>query len=190
MVEPLPIPERHPLRRLFAVLTERNFATRLGWEDSHVTGYLSSLLTEFAHSDRLYRIRNAKGRRVEGVAELLLEADLLHRASSVERERAVHQHIGDFTLFMAGLFPDYLQSLRTSRRVTTPDALLDHIQAGKRSYAIVSEHCYGRHEKTAPLYRKLSDRFELCVYGLGCVRADLERLASPEYRSLWQTLAH
>ncbi len=185
-----PSPERHPLRRLFAILTERNFAAQLGWEDTGVTRYLAALLTEFAHSDRLYRIRNAKGRRVEEVAELLLEADLLHRAASVEREREVHRQIGDFTLFMAGLFPDYLQSLRSARRVTTPDALLDHIQTGKRSYAIVSEHRYGQHGETAPLYRKLSDRFELCVYGLGCVRADLERLAAPEYRSLWQTLAH
>jgi len=36
---------------------------------------------------------------------MLLEGDLLHRASSVDRERVVHKHIGDLTLFLGGLFP-------------------------------------------------------------------------------------
>jgi hypothetical protein len=33
-----------------------------------------------------------------------------------------------------------------------------------------------------PLFRKLSENFELCVTGLGFVRSDLDRLRDPSYR--------
>ena len=178
------IPRGHPLVRLFANLTEENFAGQLGWPDFEVIGYLTDVLTDFVHIDQVYKIRNAQGRRVEEVAEMLAEGDLLHRAESVDREREVHRHIGDYTLFMTGIFPEFLRCLKTSKVVISPDALLDYIQVGKRSYRIVSEFTYGPYEESAPLFRKLSENFELCVYGLGYVRADLDRLRDPRFQVL------
>jgi hypothetical protein len=35
-----------------------------------------------------------------------------------------------------------------------------------------------------PLFRKLSDNFELCVAGLGFVRGDLDRMQDPSYRKV------
>ena len=178
------IPRGHPLVRLFANLTEENFAEQLGWPDSEVIGYLTDVLTDFVHIDQVYKIRNAQGRRVEEVAEMLAEGDLLHRAESVDREREVHRHIGDYTLFMTGIFPEFLRCLKISKVVISPDALLDYIQVGKRSYRIVSEFTYGPYEESASLFRKLSENFELCVYGLGYVRADLDRLRDPRFQVL------
>ncbi len=178
------IPKTHPLFRLFASLTEENFAEQLGWPDAEVIGYVTDVLTDFVHVDQLFKVRNAQGRRVEEVAEMLAEGDLLHRAESVEREREVHRHIGDYTLFMAGIFPEFLRRLKTSKVVISPDALLDYMQVGKRSYRIVSEFTYGQYGESAPLFRKLSENFELCVYGLGYVRADLDRLRDPSFQTL------
>jgi len=42
----------------------------------------------------------------------LVESEVLLQAQSIDRERDVHRHIGDFTLFMAGLFPEYLRRLK------------------------------------------------------------------------------
>jgi hypothetical protein len=64
------------------------------------------------------------------------------------------------------------------------DALLDFIQVGKRSYRIVSEFTYGPYGESAPLFRKLSENFELCVYGLGYVRADLDRLRDARFQAV------
>jgi hypothetical protein len=177
------VPKGHPLSRLLAGLIERNFAGQLGWPDAKVIEYVTDIMTAFVHVDQLFKIRNAQGRRVEEVAEMLLEGDLLHRAQSVEREREVHKHVGDYTLFMSGIFPEFLHRLKTSRSVYSPDALLDFIQVGKRSYRIVSEFTYGAFEESAALYRKLSENFELCVYGLGYVRADLDRLRDPRFQA-------
>ena len=48
-------------------------------------------------------IGSSRGRRVWQVAERLVEGDVLLNATSFEREREVHKHIGDFTLFWTGL---------------------------------------------------------------------------------------
>jgi hypothetical protein len=107
----------------------------------------------------------------------------------LDRERDVHKHIGDFTLFMTGIFPEYVRRLRTSKAVLNRDALVDYIKTGKRSYWIVSEHTYGAYSETSPLFRKLSKDFELCVFGLGYVRDDLERLKEPEFWRIAELLA-
>jgi hypothetical protein len=170
--------------RVFAGLTERSFSRYLDWPDAEVIAYVTGVLIEFVHVDRLYRIRSARGQRVEDVAEMLAEGDLMHRAQSVEREREVHRHIGNYTLFVAGIFPELLRRLRTARAVVSADALLDFVQTGKRSYRIVSEFTYGPYRPEAPLFRKLSENFERCVYGLGHVRADLDRLRDPRFQAL------
>ncbi len=173
----------HPLFRLLADLTRRNFAVNLGWPDAEVIGYLTEVLVDFVHVERLYRIRDARGRRVEEVAEMLAEGDLLHRADALERERTVHKHIGDYTLFMAGLFPEFVRRLRTSKIPISADAFLDYVQIGKRSYRIASEFPADFPGGRSPLFRKLSENFELCVFGLGYVRADLDRLRDPGFRA-------
>jgi hypothetical protein len=176
------IPEHHPLRRLFGSLTEKSFTENLGWPDLNVTGYVSNLLIEFTRTDQLYRVRNQQGKRVDTVADLLFESEVLLEARSVERERDVHRHIGDFTLFMAGLFPEYLRRLRSASLIYHKDYLVDYVKTGKRSYGIVAQLNNLERENTSPLFRKLSENFELCVTGLGFVRSDLDRMQDPTYR--------
>lgn len=176
------IPKHHPLRRLFGALTERSFAEKLGWPDLKVTGYLSNLLVEFTHTDQLYRIRNRQGSRVDTVVDLLFESEVLLEAQSLEREQEVHQHIGDFTLFMAGLFPEYLRRLKTAGLIYHKDFLVDYMKTGKRSYGIVAQFHEQAPTDETPLFRKLSENFELCVTGLGFVRTDLDRMQDSTYR--------
>jgi hypothetical protein len=100
----------------------------------------------------------------------------------MDRERDVHQHIGDFTLFMAGLFPEYLRQLKTAGMIYHKDFLVDYMKTGKRSYGIVARMADSLSGDEPPLFRKLSDNFELCVAGLGFVRSDLDRMNDPTYR--------
>jgi len=174
------IPEHHPLRRLFSALTEKSFAEKLGWPDLNITQYVSNLLVEFTHTDHVYRIRNAQGTRLDTILDMLYESEVLLEADSLEREREVHQHIGDFTLFMAGLFPEYLRRLKTAGLIYHKDFLVDYVKTGKRSYGMVAQYI-GEAGDQSPLFRKLSENFELCVTGLGFVRHDLDRLHDPAY---------
>jgi len=176
------IPERHPLRRLFGALTEKSFAQHLGWPDLNVTQYVSNLLVDFTHTDQLYQIRNKQGERVDTVVDMLFESEVLLEAQSIYREREVHRHIGDFTLFMAGLFPEYLRRLKSASMIYHQDFLVDYVKTGKRSYGIVAQIRDEAFSADTPLFRKLSENFELCVTGLGFVRSDLDRMQDPTYQ--------
>jgi hypothetical protein len=98
-------------------------------------------------------------------------------------------HIGDFTLFMTGLFPEYLRRLKSVGRIYHKDFLVDYVKTGKRSYGLVAE--YGRYdpEQDSPLFRKLSENFELCVTGLGFVRSDFDRMQDPTCRRVKDSAA-
>jgi hypothetical protein len=176
------VPPRHPLRELFGALTEKSFTEHLGWPDLNVTAYVSNLLVDFTHTDQLYKIRNQHDKPVDTVADLLFESEALFGAQSMDRERDVHRHIGDFTLFMAGLFPEYLRRLKSSGLIYHKDFLVDYVKTGKRSYRIVADIGRDAAEADPPLFRKLSDNFELCVTGLGFVRSDLDRMQDPAYQ--------
>jgi len=184
------IPDHHPLRRLFGALTERSFADNLRWPDMNVTEYVSNLLVEFTHTDQLYAIRNKEGARVETVVDMLYESEVLLEAQSIEREGEVHRHIGDFTLFMAGLFPEYLKRLKSASLIYHKDFLVDYVKTGKRSYGIVAQIVGLESTDRTPLFRKLSENFELCVTGLGFVRSDLDRMQDPTFRKAKTILLH
>lgn len=177
-----PVPPQHPLRRLFGALTEKSFAEHLGWPDVNVTAYLSNLLVDFTRTDQLYKIRNQQGQPVDTVLDLLYESEVMLEAQSLDRERDVHRHVGDFTLFMAGLFPEYLRRLKSAGLIYHKDFLVDYVKTGKRSYDIVAKIGRDAVDGDPPLFRKLSENFELCVTGLGFVRSDLDRMQNPAYR--------
>ena len=176
------VPPRHPLRELFGALTEKSFTEHLGWPDLNVTSYVSNLLVEFTHTDQLYKVRNQQEKPIDTVVDLLFESEVLFGAQSMDRERDVHRHIGDFTLFMAGLFPEYLRRLKSAGLIYHKDFLVDYVKTGKRSYGIVADIGRDDTEGDPPLFRTLSENFELCVTGLGFVRSDLDRMQDPGYQ--------
>jgi hypothetical protein len=163
-----PKPE-HPLRRLFSGLTEQTFINRLGMADPPLIDYLSSLLSRFIHLDAVYRLRNAQGRRLEEVAEMVIEAEGMPPEGRTSRE--VHRHIGDFTLFWTGVYPEALERLRS---ILKKDHFIDYCQQGKRSYYIASTFEDDPYREEAPVLRRLSEEFELCAYGLSQVRHEWE----------------
>jgi hypothetical protein len=185
-----PIPEHHPLKQLFGRLTERNFSEALGWPNFQVTDYVANLLLEFIHVDQLSWIKNHEGEAVETVVELLYEAESHGQQSSTEKEREIHRHIGDLTLFLAGLFPEYCKRIKCSGLIHHKDFLVDYVKAGKRSYGIVATHQDPQAKEPPSLFQTLSTNFELCVTGLGFVRLDLNRFQDSSYHKGRDILLH
>jgi hypothetical protein len=161
----------HPLRRLFAGLTEQTFLTALGVGDPPLVDYLSLLLSRFVHIDAHYRLRNAQGKQLSEVADMLLEAESLPPEARTRRE--YHRHIGDFTLFWTGVYPEALRRLRSA---LCKDHFIDYCAQGKRSYYIASTFAEDPYRDEAPVLRRLSEDFELFAYGLNQVRREWERI--------------
>ena len=172
----------HPLRRFFKEMVTRRFDTDLRLPDPRLAEYVSGLLADFTHVDSLYRIRDARGRRLEDVGEMLLESNPLLGADSFDRERAVRKHVGDYVLFMAGLFPESLTGRRLKQ--VRLDSFVDYVKAGKESYGVVAAFDQFEYVGEAPLFRKLAENFELCVFGLNLVKEDLARSQRAYYSGL------
>jgi hypothetical protein len=165
----------HPLSRLFANLVVKELPA-----DHEVAAYVGNLLIDFVHVDNLYRIRNCRGKRLDEVGEMLVESNPVLEARSFEREREVRKHIGDYTLFLTGMFPEYVAML--PRRGLRLDSLVDYVKAGKESYRIVGAFDQFEYRHVAPLFRRLAEQFEYCVHGLNRVKSDLEALREEQYQ--------
>jgi hypothetical protein len=175
------IPEDHPLEKLFVELVGRHYAQEIGIRDQEVVGYVAHLLTEFYDAEQLFKIRNAAGKPLTDVGEMLMESDpVFGPAPSFDRERQVRKHIGDYTLFFTGMFPESINHLRLRRNRL--ESFIDWMKAGKESYYIVSKFDSFEYTKVAPLFERLSDHFEQCVYGLNCVKNDLQEMQHPIIR--------
>lgn len=163
------VPQAHPLRRMFAAVTEQTFAVQIGVADPPLIDYLSNLLARFVNVDNIYSLRNAVGKRLDQVADMLLEAN--ERVANARRES--HRHIGDFTLFWTGVFPEALSRIQGP---LCKDHLVAYCEHGKRSYYIASTFRDEPYEKESVVLRRLSDQFELCAYGLSQVRSEWEKM--------------
>ena len=177
----------HSLRQFFEDLVWRHFTEDVRLEEPSITRYVSDLLSSFAHINNLYQIRNAYGKQLDDVGEMLVESNPMLEATSFDRERAVRKHVGDYTLFMTGLFPESVAKSNQAKRRRL-DAYLDFVQAGKESYAIVSSFDQFEYRGEATLFRRLSENFELCVVGLNLVKQDLEEFQRDYYRRLRDTI--
>lgn len=155
------------LRRFFAGLTEYAFCNRVGIADPPLVDYVSELLIRFVHTDRVFGLRGPTGRRLDQVSDMLTEAE----ARQGEAKRHVHRHIGDFTLFWKGVFPEHVERVR---RLGGKDSLLDFRLLGKRSYFLASTIPTRKEVAPTPVLKRLSDEFDMCVYALGEVRSQLE----------------
>jgi hypothetical protein len=160
------------LSLLFGELVERNFHDFAYLEDPGVKAYVTELLLDFVQAENFYRIRDAGERPLEDVGEMLIQSNPLLDAPSFGRERDVRKHIGDFTLFFSGMFPESIGKWRM--RSLRLDSFVDYVKAGKESYHIVAEFNQLDSPGTAPLFERLSEGFERCVFGLNMVRRDLD----------------
>lgn len=160
-------PAEHPLRRLFAGLTEHAFFSHYGVADPALTDYLSALLSRFVHFDAVYRLPGTDGRPLTEVVGMVMEAEQLPPGGRTQRE--FYRHVGDFALFWTGVYPE---ALDRARRRGGRDALVDYTVQGKRGYLMTSR--LDAPPAEAQLFRRLSEQFEVCAVGLREVRRGWE----------------
>lgn len=162
----------HPLEPFFLQTVRNSYEGRLGLNDPDVTGYVAHLLCEFSEADNLYKVRDAEGHPVEELDAMLLAADPVNgTAASFDAERSVRKYIGDYALFVGGMYPEAAGGRRHGAGASLPEL----IRAGKESYFIVSQFNLFEYEPEAALFARLSDSFERCLLGLALVREDLNK---------------
>lgn len=159
-------PASKTLERFFRGFAEYIFHSRLGVADTELVSYVGELLIRFTKTDSMHRIRQLNGRPAVEVVGMLAEAQ--QRVGIAKRE--VHRHIGDFTLFWIGLYPESLRD-----RAEAGDQFSSYCQHGKLAYEIASEiEADSENLTSSALLKRISDQFEMCAYGLREVRRQWE----------------
>jgi hypothetical protein len=76
--------------------------------------YVSEILARFAHTRLFQAVRGGDGRPLEYIVDLLSAWQNAQRGANgrrdIARERAIMTYIGDYTLFMSGLFRERVKS--------------------------------------------------------------------------------
>ena len=163
------VTSEYSLRRLFSALTEHTFQVDLGVADPVLTDYLVEMLVRFTRSAEMYRFRDIEGRRLVEVVDMVSEAG--QREAKPKRE--LHRHIGDYTLFWTGVFPEALNRLQA---VDHKDHLIDYEQQGRQSYFIASKFEDDPYGEEAPVLRRLSQDYDLVRFGLNRIRQQWDQL--------------
>ena len=99
--------QSHPLEPFFQQVVRNSYEGKLGLHDPDVTGYVAHLLCEFSETDKLYQVRDPEGHPIEELESMILAADPVNgTATSFDAERAMRKYIGDYALFVGGMYPE------------------------------------------------------------------------------------
>ncbi|MBN1421892.1 MAG: hypothetical protein JXP34_24175 [Planctomycetes bacterium] len=185
----LDIPRDHPLRDLFRGATREALGRLPALDDPGVAAHISDeILSSLVHVDRIYRLRDRRGRRLTELAEMTAEGRLPPRASGFERQLEVRQHIGDFALFMTGLFPETLErwgSRPEQALVAKVGSVLVpfrrmvdyYIAEGRSAYAATSAMVRPLDADRSRVFGRLAERFEAYMEVMGLIRGSLSSRA-------------
>lgn len=122
-----------PSEPLFHYVMIRHALLRAGVDDRDVTDYLAAMVIAFGQRDRAWRVDWHDDHVHRYLVDIV--ADL--EASHGERRFRVMLHLGDYALWVAGLFPAYVAARQTRAGGPT----LSYYDAlGRRGYALASEH--------------------------------------------------
>src|ERR1700676_4158081 len=140
--------QSHPLESFFQQAVRNSYEGKLGLNDPDVTGYVARLLCDFSRADKLYKMRDEMGRPIAELEEMMTAADPVNgTAPSFDAERMMRKHIGDYALFVAGMYPEAVDPWRRGRRQHPSLQELD--QTGKQRYYIVSQFTLFEYEQEA-----------------------------------------
>jgi hypothetical protein len=98
--------------------------------------------------------------------EYLFDLQLESQRGDAAHARETQKHLGDYALFIVGMFPE---SLRRRRRAVSPSY---YVAQGKQAYTTVSE--MDAPQPSAAVFRKLAAHFEACVQALNVERTFLQ----------------
>lgn len=162
-----------PSASLFVYALLRRLLLEIGIDDRPLTDYCASLVLAFGRRDRACRISARDENRYEYLADLLVEAE---RAAG-ERQFRVRVHLGDFSLWQAGLFPDYIAARRA--RKGGPD-LPYYEEIGASGFRLASGHALAGRYGIGEVLRAAGEHFVELRVALNRLS---DRLLFPRYQS-------
>jgi hypothetical protein len=141
-----------PSEALFFYVLVRHALRGAGIEDRDLADYLAALLLDFGQRDRAWRIDWHDDQCHRYMVDIL--ADL--EATGGERRFKVMLHLGNYALWLAGLFPDYIAARHL--RKAGPDVTY-YDSLGRRGFELASDHALAIEYGLAAVLRTAAERY-------------------------------
>ncbi len=142
-----------PSPALFYYVVVRHLLQRATVDDRDLADYLAALLMEFGRRDRANRIDWNDDHHHRYLIDIV--ADL--ESTDGERRFRVMAHLGNFALWLSGLFPEYI----AARRIRNGGPDVSYYQAlGRRGFALASDHVLADHYHLDGIFRAAAGRFD------------------------------
>jgi hypothetical protein len=165
----------HSSLPLFMYVVVRNALRRAGEGDRGIADYVASILVHFGMRNHAHRISESDDEVYDSLAQLAGDMD----CADARRAFLVQVHLGNYALWMSGMFPDFIEHRRWRRG--GPD--LDYYEElGRRGYKLAADHRLAAEHGLTTLFATAAERFGLLRCALNQVSDALmfPGVSSPE----------
>lgn len=142
----------HASLPLFAYVVVRHALRRVQEHDRGISDYVASIIVHFAMREHAHRISAADDEFYDTVAALLADVD----HGDATRRFLVRTHLGNYALWLGGMFPDHVEERRARRG--GPD-LEYYDEMGQRGFALAAQHRLAKQYGMDALFEATSERF-------------------------------
>ena len=160
---------------LFAYVVVRHALMKLGEEDRLLADYVASVFRQFGDRDRAHRVAPSDDQVYHTLADLAQDCD----DPDARRSFLVRTHLGNYALWLSGVYPDYIEQRRWRRGGPN---LEYYEEMGRRGFRLAADHRLAENHGLATLYATAAERFGLLRAALNDVSDALlfPNMHSPE----------
>lgn len=137
---------------LFCYVVVRHALRRVGENDRALADYVAGIMLHFGLRDGATRISPTDDEQYDTLADLVASLD----KTDVRRDFLVRAHLGNYALWMSGLFPDMIERRRWRRGAPPIDYYED---MGRRGFQLAAEHRLAREHGMDELFHNAAERF-------------------------------
>jgi hypothetical protein len=156
-----------PSASLFIYVSVRHALRRSGLDDQRLADYVGAMVLEFGMRDRAWRASPHDDDEFRYLADIVAAAE----QSGGHRGFLLLAHLGNYSLWLAGLFPDWVAERRQRR--AGPDFSY-YETLGARGFRLASDDTHAAQLELADVYAQAAERF-------AAIRVALNRLSDEAF---------
>lgn len=141
-----------PSAQLFIYVTVRHTLRDTGIEDVRLADYLGALLHDFGARNRAWRIAPHDDDEYHTLTDILASAV----AADGRRGFLLRVHLGNYSLWLAGVFPDRITARRERRG---GPGFRYYEELGAQGFRLAADDRYARELEVADVYTRAADLF-------------------------------
>ncbi len=156
----------HASLPLFCYVVVRHALRRLGSDDRQLADYVASVLLHFGLRERARRLADSDDEVYDTLARIAEDVE----SADPHRAFLARAHLGNYALWLSGLFPDHIEHRRYRRG--GPD-LGYYEEMGRRGFRMAAGHRLATRHGLAPLYGAAAEAFPQLRRALNAVSDSL-----------------